>query len=210
MLTSSSVSALLTALLAFPPSFTTAQNSTFNATRYENCSYPADEYNYNYAVKSNGQVPFRFDPIQQSYNEKDYYLSVIYYNKYVEDPADQEIVGGEVLQKQRAWLSVPTYAEGSFCVYMLAGVNASASSSNKHGCDGVLSDKCLDLLQKNTSLPESTTCPQIKLTDELIEACGDAVATDLPWNQFPRRTSESSCPLICLFWPIFTYTVFFR
>jgi hypothetical protein len=189
--------ALLTAVLSYLPSLTTAQNNVFNETAYLTCPYASmDLYNTTGSVNSTGRVGFRFGDQGGKLTADEYYLSVTFDERRTPN-TKYGTYKPEVTHYTHSWLSVPRYLRGNACVYHLQPQNASASGTGMNGCEGVLSQKCYDaILNKKINLPsandEKQRCSAFYVTKEMEEECGNMF--DFDSSQGPWASANGKCP----------------
>jgi hypothetical protein len=104
----------------------------------------------------------------------------------------------------QGWISAPADTNATACVYLLPGLNL-AAGDGEWGCDGVLTEECLDFLQKDISdrmdvSIGSATCPRLPERELIRENCPDEVALGGLWgrddagNIFPLSFPSMSLP----------------
>jgi hypothetical protein len=81
------------------------------------------------------------------------------------------------LHDVQGYISAPIDTDAKACVFTFEGLNATAGGDS--GCEGVLSQNCIDFLTRNLTFPSSQTgekkCKAPAL-DQIREACGDQMS----------------------------------
>jgi hypothetical protein len=72
-----------------------------------------------------------------------------------------------------SYLSTPETNEAKACIFMFAGLNMTASSTHRNGCDGVVDEACTAVLGEisNVGGDCSWPAPLDRFTDRLRHAC---------------------------------------
>lgn len=156
-----------------------AQNIT-NSTDTDSCS-SFGEFSSSAIVNSTGSQSFRW-----SSQEKDWYFTTTF-----NDTRDPILVNQ--IQDLEGYISAPADTEATVCIYMLNGINATGGGDN--GCEGVLSQSCVDWLTKTvTYAPRNDgrreVCANMPRREE-IEAAG-ACGADVS-SHVSTGTSKSCC-----------------
>ncbi|KAI4941915.1 hypothetical protein J4E91_010465 [Alternaria rosae] len=155
----------------------TAQNSTQNST---DPSCPNLENGlYNLPVNGSGTA-----------NVSDLILSVTFGESRNAGNQDNQFSA-----MQMAWLSAPADSQEQTCVWFFDGIdNVRQTGDSPNSCDGVIPQKCVDLMESQVTLPDnvlelmgdqpgSYSCPGLRFDkDELEEACGPSMAGILGSN----------------------------
>ena len=138
-----SAAGLLTALAQISPSL--AQNSSTNSTTQcpnaDSLNWLSSEYA---TVNSTGQTSFRWTtrtPTVDLEKEGPWYMTVNV-NDTGREPSAERF-------RRQNYISIPNNSGyDGVCVYSFMGINATAAGTGKNGCEGVLSDKCIDYMRK--------------------------------------------------------------
>jgi hypothetical protein len=167
---------LLTVLVQFSPSF--AQSNSTNGTSECLNTDLIDELSSEYAtVNSTGKTSFRWTtrtPTLRPEDEDPWYLSVTI-NDTSREPNTSSV-------DRRNYISIPNDVKyDGVCVYQFEGINATATGTGNNGCEGVISDTCLDYMRKAMlrNGVGSAHCPlppsALSNKDEREEECGHLI-----------------------------------
>jgi hypothetical protein len=160
-------------LLSLPTS--TAAQEEKNTTDSRFCRYIGSELSSNGPVNSTGFQSFKW-----SQQEQDWYLT-----STINDTRSPFLV--TQMHDIQGYISAPANAEASACVYMFRGINVTGSGDN--GCEGVLSQECVNWLTKTVSYaPDNvggvSRCARTPPIEDVRKACGDGVVMSYSTGQF--------------------------
>jgi hypothetical protein len=149
--------ALLAALLT--PCLAQTNTST---PRNDSC-YP--EYNANEPVNATGSRNIHWNALMMDPTRNDWTLSLTF-------NATRSPNG--TLYRWASYLSTPETNEAKACTFMFAGLNKTASSTHRNGCDGVVGEACTTVLGEIGNVGGDCTwpAPLDRFTDRLRQACG--------------------------------------
>lgn len=85
----------------------------------------------------------------------------------------------EGIQNFGTWITVPQDTDTSICIYMLRPINATGTGDN--GCDGILSQQCVDWLTENVKYDgwddgSQIRCARSPYHEDVTKNCGEHVA----------------------------------
>lgn len=171
---------LATFTLLLSPVF--AQNDTTNSsnatTNPNQCPLHIHrDFNPNAPINSTGSVNIHWNALMMDPARNDWIFTLTYNETRNRQAPYVKFDTQHYLQ---AYISAPEVSEAQACVHMFGGLNATSSSSQRNGCDGVLDDACYNFLSNATfssgcSVPE----PRLEWLEDLKEVCGADVTTSL-------------------------------
>lgn len=135
------------------------------------------DFNPDAPINSTGSVNIHWNALMMDPARNDWIFTLTYNESRLRQAPYVRFDTQHYLQ---AYISAPEVSEAQTCVHMFGGLNATSSSSQQNGCDGVLDDACLNFLRNVTfnsgcSIPE----PRLEWLDDLREVCGSEVGTSL-------------------------------
>lgn len=138
-----------------------AQNKA-TTPRRDSC-YP--QHNANKPVNATGSRNIHWKALMMDPTRNDWTLSLTF--NATRGPND-------TLYQWDSYLSTPETNEAKACTFMFAGINKTASSTHRNGCDGVVDEACTTVLGEISNIGGDCTwpAPLDRFTDRLRQACG--------------------------------------
>ena len=101
-----------------------------------------------------------------------------------------------------AYISAPEITTTQACVYMFDALDNHRQGGGQNGCDGVIPQKCQDLLEKHYTLPDNILrfpnnirCPDLFADrEEVNDACGEGFWGGISTSKCTVSFSQSNHP----------------
>lgn len=134
------------------------------------CDIPFGDFNSDASINATGSVNIHWDALMMDPSANDWTITLTYNES--RDDQDPE-VSSSTMYYHQGYISAPNVTEARTCVTMFYGVNATSSSGQRNGCDGVLTDACTSFLSEVT-FDEDCNLPRLdtEWTNMWEEACG--------------------------------------
>lgn len=126
-------------------------------------------------VNATGITPFRFDSQQDDWYSS---LSFSYPYRTTEAAAEQASIGG-VLSLFKTFLSVPKNTKAELCQWSFDYLNATATGPGLNGCQGLLSQECVDRLRDLAINSPAAKCSGFEFPSEWHREARDVCGDDL-------------------------------
>ncbi|KAF1933837.1 uncharacterized protein M421DRAFT_414891 [Didymella exigua CBS 183.55] len=151
------------------------------------------DFNPDAPINSTGSVNMHWNALMMDPARNDWIFTLMY-NETRNRQAPHVVF--DTQHKLQSYISAPEASEAQACIHMFGGLNATSSSSELNGCDGVLDDACFNFLGNATfssgcSLPE----PRLKWLEDLREVCGTDVATSLASTSNAQDLTNRTCTI---------------
>jgi hypothetical protein len=138
-----------------------AQNHA-STPRGDSC-YP--EYNVNEPVNATGSRNIHWNELMMDPTRNDWTLLLTFNATHgLNNP----------LYQWDSYLISPETNDAKACTFMFAGINKTASSAHRNGCDGILDEACTAVLGEISNVGGNCTWPTPldRFTDRVRQACG--------------------------------------
>ena len=147
------LAALLTSCLAQPHTSTPRSGSCYS------------QYDVNEPVNATGSRNIHWKALMMDPARNDWTLSLTF---------NATCGSNDTLYQWDSYLSTPEMNEAKACTFMFAGLNKTASSAYRNGCDGVVDEACTAVLGEISNIGGDCTWPTPldQFTDRLRQACG--------------------------------------
>ena len=161
----------------------TSDNS--NSTNLNLCPLDTNpDFDPNAPVNATGSVNIHWNALMMDPSRNDWIFTLTYNETR---PRPQPDVKFDTIHWLQGYISAPNASEARTCIHMFGGLNATSSSNQQNGCDGVLDDACTSHL-RNTAFDEQCGVPHdLEWQDQARAACGnDTLGRILSTSQDPR------------------------
>jgi hypothetical protein len=184
---------LATLSLLLSPAFAQENGTNSNKSNSTNLNlcplHINRDFNPNAPINSSGSVNIHWNALMMDPPQNDWIFTLTYNETR---NRQQPYVKFDTMHWLQGYISVPNASEAQTCIHMFGGLNATSSSSQQNGCDGVLDDACTSLLRNITfssgcSLPAQGS----EWREQARQACGD--------DTLSRILSTSEYPDICAY-----------